>query len=318
VYLNQQVSGGGREVEDRGAGGTEVDSHRLCVVRVHVHAGRGDHSVECDRAAQCIVQSAAGEHAVGVQLERSAGLLALEHVFHKAVGKRQSFVRHVGGCRTSAVAETWDVGTERNVLAGSLTDRCNVNLGPGDLEAPVADLTDYLVLGVGNLELVGAGGNTVIRDGDGAAAFGCGDLQHAGGCCVSDHVVGGAGGDTSGEGAGAGAAGLAVHHAENNGVTNPETEIRSNGDLVVQGIYVGLAECADGSSGFVVEGAGRAGQYGRCHWLTKMDGVGGHCPAYYRLAPVFTFITKAQLQCMRYQSCQQSEEWFPLPRMTAR
>ena len=245
-------------------------------------------------------------------------MLALQHVLDQAVGQCEFFVRHVGGRRTSAVAETWDVGTEGHVLTRGLTDGCYVNFGPGDLKAPVANLADYLVVGVGDLELVGACGGAIISDGDGAAAFGCGDLQHASRCCVSDHVVGGCRADACREGACAGAAGLAVHHAENNGVTNAETEIRSDGDLVGQSIYIGLAERGDGSSGFVVEGAGRAGQYGRCHWLTKMDVVGGHCPAYYRLAPVFKFITKVPLQCMRYQSCQQSEEYFRLLRMTAR
>jgi len=268
------VSAGG-EVEGGGAGGTEVDRHRLGVVGVDVHAGRGDHCVKSDRAAQGVVQGATTEHAIGVQLEGSAGLLTLEHVLDQAVGERKLFVGHVSSCGATAVAKTGDVVTEGDVLTRGLTDGCYVDLGPADLEAPVADLTDDGKVGVGNLELVGGSSSASVSDGDGRTTGGGRNLQHAGCWCVGNHVISGTCRDAGGEGASAGAAGLAVDHAELDGIAYLEVQVGGDSDLVTAGVHVGYTERSGGSSGLVVEGAGRAGQYGSCHWLTKMDGWAG-------------------------------------------
>ena len=264
------MSAGG-EVEGGGASGTEVDRHGLGVVGVDVHAGRGDHCVESDRAAQGFVQGAAAEHAIGVQLEGSASLLTLEHVFNQTVGQRQLLVGHVGSGGAAAVAKTGDVATEGDVLTRGLTDGCYVDFGPADLEAPVADLADNGEIGVGNLEFVGGSGGAVVSDGDGRTTSAGGNLQHAGCRCVGNHVIGGACRDACGEGASARAAGLAVDHAELDGIAYLEVQVGGDGDLVSAGVHVGFTERSGGSSGLVVEGAGRAGQYGSCHWLTKMD-----------------------------------------------
>ena len=241
------------------------------VIGIDVHAGRRDHSIECDRAAQGVIQGAAAEHAIGVQLEGSASLLTLEHVFHQAVGERKLFVGHVSSGGAAAVAKTGDVATEGDVLTRGLTDGRYVNFGPADLEAPVADLADNGEIGVGNLEFVGNDSGAIVGDGHGCAACGGGNLQHTSGRCIGNHVIGGACGDACGEGASARAAGLAVDHAELDGIAYLEVQVGGDGDLVSAGVHVGFTERSGGSSGLVVEGAGRAGQYGSCHWLTKMD-----------------------------------------------
>ena len=72
---------------------------------------------------------------------------------------------------------------------------------------------------------------------------------------------------------------MAVDDAELNGIANLQVEIGLNRDGVGSDVHAGSTERSGGSSGFVVEGAGRAGQYGGGHWLTRNDVVGGHCPA---------------------------------------
>jgi len=279
MLCSRRLSGRSAEVEGRGAGGTEVDGHGLCVIRVDVQAGRGQHCIERDGAAQVLAQGAAAEDAVGVELEGSAGLLTLEHVFDHPVGEGGVLVGHVDRCGAGAIAEAGDVAAEGDVLAGGLANGGYVDLSAADLEAPVADLADGCELGVGNLELVGSGDGAVVGDGDGRTAGGGGNLQHAGCRCVGNDVIGGGQGDTGRQGAGAGAAGLAVDDAELDGVADLEVQVGSNGDLVATGVHVGLTERSGGSSGFVVKSAGRAGQNGGGHWLTEGDVMGGHCPA---------------------------------------
>ena len=131
-----------REVEGGGASGAEVDGHRLSIVWVDVQAGRGQHGVERDRAAEGFAQVAAGEDAVGVELEGGAGLLALQDVLNHAVGQGGVLVSHVDRRGASAIAEAADVAAEGDVLTGGLADRGDVDFLAADLEAPVADLAD--------------------------------------------------------------------------------------------------------------------------------------------------------------------------------
>ncbi len=258
------VSGLG-EVEGGGAGGAEVDGHRLGVVGVDVETGRGQHGVEGDRAAEGLAQAAAAEDAVGVELEGGAGLLALQHVLDHAVGQGGVFVGHVDRGGAGAVAEAADVAAEGDVLTGGLADRGDVYFLAADFEAPVADLADDGEGGVLDLELVGGHGRAIVGDVDGGAASSCGDLQSTGGGGVRDDVVGGGSAEAGGEGAATGAPGLAVDHAEDNGVANLEVQESLNCDGVGGGGYVGFTERSGGSSGLVVEGAGRAGQDGGGH-----------------------------------------------------
>ena len=273
------LSGGSAEVEGGGASRAEVDGHRLGVVRVDVQAGRSQHGIEGDGAAKALAKGATAEHAIGVQLEGGAGLLALQHVLDHAVGQGGVLVGHVDRCGAGAIAEAGDVAAERNVLTRGLTDGCDVNFGAGDFKAPVADLADNGEVGVGDLEFVGGGDGAVVSDGDSGATCGGRHLQHAGCRGVGNDVVGGAASDAGGQGATTGSTGLAVDDAELDGVADFEVQVGSNGDFVATGVHVGFTESTGGASGFVVEGAGRAGQDGGGHWLTKDDVVGGHCPA---------------------------------------
>ena len=248
------------------------------VVGVDVEAGRGQHCVEGDRAAEGFAQGAAAEHTVGVQLEGGAGLLALQHVLDHPVGQGGVLVGHVDRCGAGAVAEATDVAAERHVLTRGLTDRGYVNFSAADFEAPVADLADNGEVGIGDLELVGGSSGAVVGDGDAGAAGSSGYLQHTSGSRVSDHVVGGASRNAGGQGAGAGTAGLAVHHAELDGIADFEVQERSNGDFVVSRVDVGFTEGAGGAGGLVVEGAGRAGQNGGGHRAYQMNVVGRALP----------------------------------------
>ena len=274
-----KLSGGSAEVEGRGAGRTEVDSNGLSVVGVDVQAGGSQHCIELDRAAQALAKGATAEHLIGVELEGGAGLLTLEHVLDHPVREGGVLVGHVDRCGAAAIAEAGDVAAERHVLARGLTDGGHVDFSAADLEAPVADLADDGEGSVGNLELVWSSCGAVVSDGDGCAAESGRHLHHTSCRRVSDDVVGGGRADTCGQGAGAGAAGLAVDDAELDGVPDLEVQVRGDGDFVVCNADARLTESSGGSSGFVVEGAGRAGQYGGGHWLTEDDVVGGHCPA---------------------------------------
>ena len=248
------------EVEGGATGGTEVNGHRLGVVRVDVQAGGSQHGIEADRAAEGFAQAATAVHTVGVELEGGTVLLALEHVFHHPVGEGSVLVGHVHGGSTRAVAETTDVAAEGHVLAGGLTDRGDVNLGAGDFKTPVADLADHSELGVGHLKLVGGGGGAVVGDIHSGTTGGGGHLKGTSAGGVGNHVVGGGQGKTGGKGAGSGAAGLAVHHAELHRISNFEVQVGLNGDGFGRGVDAGLTERSGRTSGFVVESAGRAGQ----------------------------------------------------------
>ena len=243
----------------------------MCVIGVDVQAGRSQHCIELDRAAQVVAQAAAAKHAVGVELEGSASLLTLEHVFHHAVGEGGVFVGHVDRGGAGAIAETGDVAAEGDVLTGGLADGGDVDFSAADLKAPVADLAHNCKLGVGNLELVRSSCGAVVGDVNSRTASGGGNLQRTGVSGVANDEVGGAGRKTSGQSAGAGTAGLAVDDAELDGIANLEVEVGLNGDGVGSGVDTGFAERSGGSSGFVVEGAGRAGQNGGGHWLTRDD-----------------------------------------------
>ena len=256
---------GAAEVEGGGASRAEVDGHRLGVVWVDVQAGRGQHGVEADRAAEGFAQAATAEHPVGVQLEGGAVLLALQHVFNHPVGEGGVFVGHVDGGGTRAVAETTDVVAERHVLAGGLTDRGDVDLGAGDLEAPVADLAHNGEVGVIDLELVGGSHGAIVGDGQDRAAGSSGDGQRTGGSGVAEHVVGGGVRDGSREGAGAGAAGLAVDDAEFHRIAHLEVQVGLDRDDVGASVDAGFTERSGGASRLVVESAGRAGQNGGGH-----------------------------------------------------
>lgn len=253
------------EVEGRGASWAEVDGHRLGVVGVDVQAGRGQHSVEADRAAKGVAQVAAAEDAVGVQLEGCTVLLALQDVLDHPVGQGGILVGHVDRCGAGAITEAADVVTERHVLPRGLADRGDVDLGAADLEAPVADLADNGEVGILDLELVGGNGSAIVGDVNCAAAGSAGNLQCASCSGVRNDVVGGAGGKTSRSSTRPGTAGLAVDNAELDRVADLKVQKSLNGDGVGGGVDVGLTECSGGASGLVVKGAGRAGQNGGGH-----------------------------------------------------
>jgi len=274
---SSRLSGLG-EVEGGGAGGAEVDGHRLGVVGVDVEAGGGQHSIEADRAAEGFAQVAAAKHAVGVQLEGGAVLLALEHVFDHPVGQSGVFVGHVDRGGASAVAEAADVGAEGDVLTRGLADGGDVDFSAADLEAPVADLADDGEIGVVHLKLVGSSHGTIVGDGqDGAAGRG-GNGECTGVSGVAQHVIGGCGGDRRRKGASAGFTGLAVHHAELYGVADLKVQEGRDSDHIGADVDPGFTEGAGGAGGFVVEGAGRAGQNGGGHRAYQVSVVGRALP----------------------------------------
>ena len=287
LAVTLQLSGLG-EVEGGGGRRTEVDSHRLGVVRVDVQAGRGQHCVEGDRTAKRFAQGATAEDLIGIQLEGGAGLLALEHVLDHPVGQGGIFVGHVDRCGARAIGETGDEATERHVLAGGLTDRGDVDLGAGDFEAPVADLAHSSKSCISNFELVGGGDGAVIGDWQNHTTSSSGHREGAGGCGVAQHVVGGAASDTRRQGAGTGAIGQGVEDAEDNRIANLEVQERLDGDDISRGIDASFTEGAGGAGGLVIQSAGRAGQNSGGHRDLPKDGQwGGHCPAYNRIATVF-------------------------------
>ncbi len=259
VTITLKLSGLG-EVEGGGGRRTEVYSHRLGVVRVDVQAGRGQHCIEGDRTAKRFAQGATAEDLIGVQLEGGAGLLALEHVLDHPVGQGGILIGHVDRCGARAVGKTGDEATERHVLAGGLTDRGDVDLGAGDLEAPVADLAHSGKSCVGNLELVGGGDGTVIGDRQNHTTSSSGHRKGASSCGVAQHVVGGAAGDTSRQRAGAGAIGQGVEDAEDNRIANLKIQERLNRDDIGRSVDASFTEGAGGAGGLVIQSAGRAGQ----------------------------------------------------------
>ena len=235
------------------------------VVGVDVQAGGGQHSVEADRAAEGLAQAATAEHPVGVQLEGGAVLLALQHVLDHAVGQGGVLVGHVDRGGAGAVAKAADVGAEGHVLTRGLADGGDVDFSAADLEAPVADLAHNGKVGVGDLELVGGNGGAVVGDGEDGATGAGGDGQRTSVSGVTQHVVGGGCRDRGRQGAGAGAAGLAVHHAELDGIADFEVQVGLHRDDVGADVDASFTERTGGASGLVVESAGRAGQNGGGH-----------------------------------------------------
>jgi len=250
----------------------------LGVVGVDVQAGRGQHGIKADRTAKGIAQGAAAIHAVGVQLEGSAVLLALEHVLDHAVGQGGVLVGHVDRCGAGAIAKAADVAAEGHVLARGLTDGGYVDLSAADLEAPVADLADNGEIGVVHLELVGGSRSTIVGDGQDGAANRSRYGERTSCSGVAQDVVGGGVRDGRRQGAGAGAAGLAVHHAEFHRVACLEVQVGSNSDYIGAGVDAGFAESAGGAGGFVVKSAGRAGQNGGGHRAYQVNVVGRALP----------------------------------------
>jgi hypothetical protein len=287
-----RLSGGSAEVESRGGSRAEVHRHRLGVVRVDVHAGRGQRGVEADRAAEGVAHVAAAVHAVDVQLEGGAGLLALEYILDHPVGHRSVLVGHVDRGGASAVAEAGDVAAEGDVLTLGLTNGGDVDLGAVDLEGPVADLTHGHEVGVGDLELVGGNGGAVVGDGKNGAAGAGRDGQFTGGSGVAEHVIGGGCRDRSRQGAGAGAAGLAVNHAEFHGVAHLEIQVGLDRDGVGTDIHARFTERAGGASGLVVKSAGRAGQNGGGHWRTRGVVTGRALPGLLQVSACNSFFLR--------------------------
>lgn len=256
---------GFEEVEGDRTSGAEVDRHALGVIRVDVHGGAGEHSVHGDGATKRIVDGAGGGNAVDVQLEGRANLLALEHVFHHPVGEGAVFVGQVDLARTVAIGETADVALERGVLAGSLTNGGNVDFAAADLEAPALDLGDGSVVGVVDLETVGADQRTSGGDVEDGAAGGGGDGKSTGGSRVAQHVVGGDGRQRRRQRASAGTTGLGVDDAEFDGIANLEVQVRLDHDGVGADGHIAATESSGSASGFVVEGTGSAAKNGYGH-----------------------------------------------------
>ena len=248
------------EVEGGGASGAEVDGDGLGVVGVDVEAGGGQHGVEGDRAAEGFAQGAAAEDAVGVELEGGAVLLALKDVLDHPVGEGGVFVGHVDRGSAGAIAEAADVSAEGHVLTRGLTDGGDVDFSAADLEAPVADLADDGEVCVGDLELVGGNGRTIVGDGQDGATGAGGDGQRTSVSGVAEDVVGGGSRDRSGQGARASAAGLAVDNAELDRVADLKVQVGLHRDDVGADVDIGFTEGSGGAGGLVVEGAGRAGQ----------------------------------------------------------
>ena len=218
MTITRKLSGSGQEVERGGGSWAEVDCDTLSVVRVYRNRGAGKDCVHSNRAALGFVNSGAtGDDAVGVELEGCTTLVALEHVLNHAVGDGKVVVRHVDVAGTSAVAKAGDVVPEGDILTGGLPDGGHVDLSAADVEGPVADLADNREIRVVSLEFVGAYGSTLRGDRDDATAKGGGNSQDTSSCYVTDHVVQGAGGDTSGKSTGDSATGQ-VDDAELDGI----------------------------------------------------------------------------------------------------
>jgi hypothetical protein len=263
------------EVEGGATSGPEVDGHRLGVVRVDVQAGRGQHGVEADRAAEGLAQAATAIHPVGVELEGGAVLLALQHIFNHAVGEGGVFVGHVDGGGARAVAKAADVAAEGHVLAGGLTDRGDVDLGAADFEAPVADLAHHSEVCVIDLEFVRGSCSAVVGDRQNGTARTGGDGQRTSGSGVAEHVIRGGVRDGGRQRAGAGAAGLAVNDAEFHRIADLEVQVGFDRDDVGASVDASFTERSGGASGLVVESAGRAGQNGGGHRGVPKGGVSG-------------------------------------------
>ena len=213
------------EVEDRGGGGTEVDLNCLGVVGVDRQVGGGQVGLKLDGAAEGVVQGATAEDLVGVELELGAGLDALQHVLDHPVAQGVVGVGEVHRGAAGTVGETCDEGLEGDVLTRRVADGGNVDLVTGYLEAPLADLSHSGEGCILDLELVGGGCRSSVRDGDGGAAGRGGNLHGTGGGGVGDHVVGRTTRDAARQGAGAGAAVSGVDDTEHHRVANLKVQV---------------------------------------------------------------------------------------------
>ena len=266
--LSRRLSGLS-EIESRGVGGTEGNFYGLGVIRVDGQVRRNQVGFELDRPGLGVIDGAAGEHLVGVQLELGTGLDALDHVLDHPVAQSVVGVGEVDGCATGTIGETGDKRLERNVLARGSANRGHVDFVAGDLEGPLTNLRNRGESVVLDLELVGGGCRANVGDVECGATASCRHLHNAGAGGVSDDVVGRASGDTSRQGAGAGSAGGGVDDTENNRVADLEVQKRSNGNVVTRGINIGRCKLAQGASRFVIQGTGSAGQNGGGHWRTR-------------------------------------------------
>ena len=133
--LSRRLSGLS-EIESRGVGGTEANFHGLGVIRVDGQVRRNQVGFELDRPGLGVIDGAAGEHLVGVQLELGTGLDALDYVLDHPVAQSVVGVGEVDGCATGTIGETSDKRFERNVLARGSTNRGHVDFVAGDLEGP--------------------------------------------------------------------------------------------------------------------------------------------------------------------------------------
>jgi len=284
VVITGKLSGGGGEVEGGGGGRTEVDGDGLSVVGIHRDGGAGQDGVHGDRTGLGVVHGAAADDAVAVQLEGCTTLQALEHVFDHAVRDRKIVVGHIHRAGAGAITKAGDVALEGNVLTRGLADGRNVDLGATNIKFPVADLADNNVVGVSDLEFVGANSSTSSGDRDDRAAEGGGNSQNAGGSNVTDDVVGGASRDASRERASSGAASL-VDNAEFDRIAYFEVVVGTHVQQSASDGNVGGTEGGSGACRLVVQGAGRAGKNGGGHrTYLKNEQWGGHCPASTRLA----------------------------------
>ena len=211
------------EVEGGGGGGAEVDGDRLAVVRVDGQAGRRQDHRGVDEAAEGVVDSARDNYAVDVQLHAGAVLLTLDDVLDHAAGDGGVLIGGVHRGGTSAVSEAGDVVAEGGVLADLLADGGDVDLGAGDLEAPVAHGAHYHGGGVGDAGEVGAEAAGECGGRCGGAAGGGADRHDAAASDVRFHEV-----RTSCNGVGYGGAGRV---GERHGVVDFEAEVRANGDV---------------------------------------------------------------------------------------
>ena len=284
VVITGKLSGSSQEVEGGSGCGTEVDSDGLSVVRIHRDGGTGQDRVHGDRAGLGVVHAAAADDAVGVQLEGCATLLTLQHVFDHAVRDRKVIVGHVHRAGTSAIAKAGDVVLEGNILTRGLTDGGDVDFSAADVEFPVADLTNHNVVGVSDLEFVGASGGALGGDRDDRATQSGRNGQGASAGGIADHVIGGASCNTRRQCASSGAASL-VDDAEFDGIAYFEVVVGTHVQDCANDGNVGGAEGGGGACRFVVQGAGRAGKNGGGHrTYLKNEQWGGHCPASTRLA----------------------------------
>ena len=192
-------------------------------------------------------------------------MFALEHVLDHAVSHRKIVVGHVHSARAVAIAEAGDVVFEGDVLAGSLADRGNVDLGAADVKFPAANLAHHSKIGVVNLKFVGAYGSALGSDGNDGTAEGGGNGQSTSAGGVANHVVSGASSHAGRQGASSRAACL-VDNAEFDGIANFEVEVGTNVENCANDSYVRWSKGGGGAGGFVVEGAGRAGQDSGGHW----------------------------------------------------